>query len=174
VVEFEAAVRGAKRYEVCRLFLATLQLANNGNVSIIPSLPSSSSAVSDAVSAHASLSLRLLSTHQRNPVEIMQWMQLGRPQQGKQRKEIEMKREDKAGEREERGSSDNDGGDGEEGRERRRKRAKPGKWEKAMPLQAVDVNVQVTDHSEDITVGSQKRQTRQTRQTRLRGREADN
>ena len=41
---FEVAVRGCARHEVCRAFLATLQLANDGNVEIglvvlLPPLP---------------------------------------------------------------------------------------------------------------------------------------
>jgi hypothetical protein len=34
VVSFDSAVKGMKRYDVCRAFLATLQLANDGNVEI--------------------------------------------------------------------------------------------------------------------------------------------
>ncbi len=32
---FDALVGGAEKYEVCRVFLASLQLANNGNVDIV-------------------------------------------------------------------------------------------------------------------------------------------
>jgi condensin-2 complex subunit H2 len=34
-IELDQLLRGKERFEVCRLFLATLQLANNGNVDIV-------------------------------------------------------------------------------------------------------------------------------------------
>jgi len=73
VVDFATAVRGAPRYEVCRMFLATLQLANAGNLEIsrsaLPVVPPSDDAAAQSVDAAvsaASMSLRLLSMDDHN------------------------------------------------------------------------------------------------------------
>eukprot|EP00455_Lapot_gusevi_P056009 TRINITY_DN9205_c0_g2_i3.p1 TRINITY_DN9205_c0_g2~~TRINITY_DN9205_c0_g2_i3.p1 ORF type:complete len:366 (-),score=108.38 TRINITY_DN9205_c0_g2_i3:147-1115(-) len=52
-VAFDDLVQGETSYDICRLFLASLQLANNGNVEIVP--------------GNMSMSLKLLSAEQVRP-----------------------------------------------------------------------------------------------------------
>ena len=71
LVLFEEAVRGVEKWEVCRLFLATLQLANNGNVEIDATLSSGGDESSDgdigACAGMGGLAVRMLRKQQQTP-----------------------------------------------------------------------------------------------------------
>ena len=84
LVAFEYAVRGVQKWEVCRLFLATLQLANNGNVEIDASTESSADGndvqaggFSDVCVAMGSLTVRVLSRQQQTPKDRLEVGWLG-------------------------------------------------------------------------------------------------
>lgn len=73
-VNFQETVKGKPRYEVCRLFLAALQLANNGNLFISPSLLPDDEAATNVDQPHTSMDLTLLDTNVESRVQTDEFL----------------------------------------------------------------------------------------------------
>ena len=138
LVAFEQAVRGVEKWEVCRLFLATLQLANNGNVEIGASSRSQpgsdngeqAGVVSEVCVAMGGLAVRMLSSQQQT---VKDRLDVGWPGGDAMGTEVHVEAP---------AAEDDDGGEQEE--PRKRKTRKHAKTNASKALQPVDSNVRAS------------------------------